>query len=124
MSLDVHLREDPDMIPCPHCGGILEVPGSGNEVYWANITHNLGGMAEAAGIYEHCWCPDEIGVTRAKQLVEPLRKGIELMKADPERFRKFNAKNGWGLYEHFVPWLERYLAACEAHPEARVGASR
>ena len=93
-------------------------------VFDANITHNLGAMAEEAGIYKHLWRPEEIGVTKASQLIEPLRVGIALMKADPPRFEKHNNPNGWGLYEHFVPWLERYLAACEKWPDADVEVSR
>lgn len=95
-----------------------------NEVYSANITHNLGSMAEEAGIYKHLWRPEEIGITKAAQLVEPLLDGLALMKADPPRFEKHNAKNGWGLYEHFVPWVENYLAACEENPTADVRVSR
>ena len=33
--------------------------------YSANITHNLGKMAEEAGIYKHLWRPEEIGITKA-----------------------------------------------------------
>ena len=29
----------------------------GDELYSANITHNLTGMADAAGIYMHLWRP-------------------------------------------------------------------
>lgn len=94
------------------------------DVYSANITHNLNSMAKEAGIYEHLWHPEEIGITKASQLIDPLRLGLMLMKSDPERFKAFNAKNGWGLYENFVPWIERYLAACEENPEAEVRASR
>lgn len=93
-------------------------------VYSRNITHNLGAMAREAGIYEACWRPEEIGITKAAQLIEPLRKGIALMKADRARFEKHNAENGWGLYEDFLPWLEDYLAACEANPDADVQVSR
>ena len=46
------------------------------------------------------------------------------MKSDPERFEQFNSPNGWGLYEHFIPWIERYLEACEANPDATVSVSR
>ncbi len=95
-----------------------------SEVFWQNITHNLGGMAREAGIYEHCWCPDEIGITHAKQLIEPLRTAIAAMEADPPRFERHNASNGWGLYEHFLPWLKKYLAACEEFPESTVRVSR
>lgn len=94
------------------------------EVFSQNITHNLGEMAEEAGIYKHLWKPEEIGITHAAQLIEPLKSGLELMKADPERFEKFNAPNGWGLYKHFVPWIEKYIEACEANPDATVSVSR
>jgi hypothetical protein len=87
-------------------------------------THNLGAMADEAGIYDIVWRPEENGITKAKQMIEPLANAITAMMADPERFKKFDAPNGWGLYEHFVPWLERYLEACKAHPEANVRASR
>ena len=118
MSLDVYLTNKEN--PCPTCGR-----GSNEEcVYESNITHNLGRMAEEAGIYMHLWRPEEIGVTTAGQLIEPLRAGVALLKSDPPRFEKHNAKNGWGLYEHFVPWVEKYLRACEENPNATVTASR
>ena len=93
-------------------------------VFSSNITHNLNKMAEEAGIYEHLWRPDEIGITKAEQLIDPLREGLAKLKAEPERFKKFNATNGWGLYEHLVPWVEKYLQACEANPDADVSVSR
>jgi len=94
------------------------------EVYSANITHNLGAMAEEAGIYKHLWRPEELGLTVAGELIEPLRAGLALMKQDPERFRKHNAPNGWGMYEHFVPFVEGYLTACEETPGATIWISR
>lgn len=93
-------------------------------VYDANITHNLSKMADEAGIYMHLWRPEEIGVTEARQLIEPLRNGLALLKSDPQRFEAFNAQNGWGLYEHFVPFVEKYLKACEENPDATVRVSR
>jgi hypothetical protein len=94
------------------------------EYYSANVTHNLGSMAREAGIYMHLWRPEEIGITKAGQLVEPLRAGLEKMRADPEHFRTFDAENKWGTYDQFLPWVERYLAACEEFPEADVSVSR
>ena len=93
-------------------------------VYDANITHNLNKMAAEAGIYQHLWRPDEIGITHASQLIEPLRVGVALMKSDPARFEAFNASNGWGLYKQFLPWVERYLKACEENPDATVEVNR
>jgi len=93
------------------------------EVYWANITHNLGAMAAEGGLYEMLWHPEEAGITSARQLIEPIQKAVAAMKADPARFKKHNAPNGWGLYEHWLPWLERLLAACQEYPDATVRAS-
>lgn len=93
-------------------------------IYSDNITHNLGSMAREAGIYEHLWSPEEIGVKKAKQLIKPLRAAIKLMRTDPERFKKLNSPNGWGMYKHFVPFVERYLAACQQNPDATVTVSR
>jgi hypothetical protein len=94
------------------------------EVYSANITHNLGAMATEASVYKPLWRPDEIGIKTAGQLIQPLTDGLALLKSDPERFKKFNAKNGWGMYEHFVPFVEDYLNACIENPAAEVEVSR
>ena len=94
------------------------------EVYSANITHNLNKMAEAAGIYEALWRPEEIGITQAGQLIEPLSIGLEKLKADPMYYSQFNAVNGWGTYENFVPFVEKYLEACQANPDAQVSVWR
>lgn len=107
MSLDVMLR------------AVREV-----EVYSSNITHNLGGMAEAAGIYQALWRPEEIGIEKAEQLIEPLTRGLERLRAEPERFSAYNSPNGWGLYKNFVPFVERYLAACIENPDAIVSVDR
>lgn len=118
MSLDVYLVKK---IPaCECCGREAEE----QSLYDANITHNLGKMAEEAGIYKHLWRPEEIGITMAGQLIEPLSRGLELMKEEPEHFKKFDSPNGWGLYVHFVPWIEKYLEACKEHPDAEIEVSR
>jgi hypothetical protein len=93
-------------------------------VYSANITHNLGKMADAAGIYKHLWRPEEIGIKTANELIEPLAAGVARLRADPAKFEQFNASNGWGLYEHFVPFVEEYLRACKQYPNALVSVSR
>lgn len=125
MSLDVYLEGPKREVGC-------ECPTCFNEhsrteadcFYDSNITHNLIPMAAEAGIYEIVWRPEESGITKASQLIEPLRAAIQLMKDDPPRFEAHNPSNGWGLYKHFVPWLESYLAACEEYPDATPRASR
>lgn len=107
MSLDVYL-EGPE----------------GQELYLANITHNLNTMAEEAGIYECLWRPDEHGITHARQIIEPLEKGVSLLATQKERFEAFNAPNGWGKWENFLPWCAKYLQACRDNPDALVKVSR
>jgi len=111
MSLDISLDRKND-------------EGEMVEVFDANITHNLNQMASEAGIYEIIWHPEEAGVKQAEELIAPLRKAIAEMKADPKRFEKYDAENGWGLLEHFLPWLEHLLVACEEYPDAVVSARR
>ncbi len=94
------------------------------EVFGANITHNLGKMAEEANIYGVLWRPEEHEITHAWQLIEPLRGAIKEMIEDPSRFKKHNADNGWGMYKDFLPWLERLLAACLKHPGSTIHTSR
>ena len=95
-----------------------------SEVFEYNITHNLNKMADEAGIYKHLWRPDELGITKASELIEPLRAGLALLRSDPARFEKFNAENGWGKYENLVAFVERYMKACEENPDATVRVSR
>lgn len=113
MSLDVTLHPN----KCPHCG-------RSDEGYWANITHNLSRMADEAGIGDHLWRPEEIGITKAEQLIEPLTEGLKRMRADPSHFRTFDASNGWGTYDDFIPWIQEYLNACIKYPDAEISVSR
>lgn len=94
------------------------------EVYWRNITHNLGNMAREAGIYQHLWRPEELNITRAQELVEPLAQGLVRLEADPDHYRKFDAPNGWGVYDNFVDFVRDYLAACQTNPDAEIHVSR
>lgn len=121
MSLDVYLEGPDEDEECFHCGHVGPVR---KELFSANITHNLGDMADAAGIYKACWRPEEIGITHARQLIEPLRAGLALLESDPARFKAYDSPNGWGLYVNFVPWVREYLEACESFPDAAVRVSR
>ena len=103
---------------------IADIDQDGDEVYGCNITHNLGTMAKAAGIYKHLWRPDEIGIAKASDLVEPLREGLMLLESDPEHFKAFNPSNGWGDYEGLVNFVKEYQTACARYPSAEVHISR
>jgi len=93
-------------------------------VFDSNITHNLNTMADKAGIYYHCWRPEELNISKASDIIKPLKDGLDRLNKDPEYFKQFNAKNGWGLYDHFVPWVEEYLNACIQYPNATISISR
>lgn len=103
---------------------ITTVPAVSDDVFHANITHNLGKMAGAAGIYQCLWRPEEAGITHARQLIEPLGAGLAWLKDHPIEASLHSASSGWGTYEQFVPWLERLLAACQQYPDALVTISR
>lgn len=122
--------------------GLTLIPKE-EEVYDANITHNLGKMAKEAGIYEAIWRPyrlksnyienkdyseemefEKNNSSYAFEIIEILEKGLEDLKSRPEYFEQFNSPNGWGMYEHFVPFVEKYLEACKEFPEATINVSR
>ena len=135
MSLDVYLEDESDMF------------------FSANITHNLGRMAaQIPMLYEALWRGQwmsdlealqvaedadkeqryadgdairaKIPPTEARMLIPHLQAGLVELQARPAHYKTFEAENGWGRYERFIPWIERYLAACCAHPSAIVRISR
>lgn len=113
-------------------------------LYRSNITHNLGKMANEAGLYEALWRPyqlkegynipeddyqaeykyEEANPVQAHEIIPIIEKGLEDMKARPKHYEAFNSPNGWGMYEHFVPFIEKYLEALKKYPEAFVECDR
>ncbi len=116
MSLDVYLTMD-------GVASRAELDDNSGEVFERNITHNLGAMADLAGVYKCCWRPDEVGLKYARQLIEPLRDGLARLLEDPDKFKALNPDNRWGNYEGLVDFVRAYLAACEQWPDATVRAS-
>ena len=114
------------------------------DLYSANITHNLGEMAEEAGIYKALWRPyqlkegynipkddheaeweyEDSNPVKAHEIIEKIEKGLEDMKARPNHYKKFNSSNGWGTYHNFVSWIEEYLKALKDYPESFVECDR
>ena len=143
MSLDVYLTRrqlEPVTIYAAKEGSVVEVsleewqrhfPGTRphayrdeERVYSANITHNLNRMAGEAGIYKELWRPEEVGITQAKQLIEPLRRARAALLDNSARFEPFAPESGWGTYGGLVKFVVDYLAACEKFPEAMVTVCR
>lgn len=110
MSLDLRLTANVD--------------GNTVELYDCNITHNLTDMAEDAGIYKAVWRPEEIDLEKAGQAAPIIKKGLELLKSDPNRFKAFNPENGWGDYDGFVNFLDDLVENMEKFPSADIEASR
>lgn len=98
--------------------------GPDGVVFSANITHNLVLMAKEAGVYGELWRPEELDICLARQLVEPLRNGLNRLLGEPERFKSFNPENGWGDYEGLTHFVAGYLEACKQWPDAKVSVSR
>jgi len=114
------------------------------QVYDTNITHNLGEMAEKAGIYKAVWRPyqlkkkyfipdgehtkeyefEENNIVLAGELIHILESGLIALKLKPDYYKTFDSPNGWGLYKHFVPFVEKYLDACREYPDAIVRCCR
>jgi len=124
MSLDVTLVGGSTEIPCACSCGHTHMKSEVAEHFSANITHNLNKMADAAGIYQAIWRPEEIEIFKAEQLIVPLAAGLAGLKANPEKFKVFEPGNQWGNYNGFVSFVEKYLAACIEHPDARIRAER
>ena len=140
MSLHIDLYEN-EILEC-ECGRKHLI--STDSVYDTNITHNLGKMASEAGIYDALWRPyrlvDGYNIPEdnhdaewklessttiiAMDIIDIIEKGLIDLKARPEHFEKFDSSNGWGLYKHFVPFVEKYLNALKEHPKAIVKVDR
>ena len=92
------------------------------ELFDANIIHNLGSMAKAAGLYDALWCPDESG--QAEDILPLLVDGYNELKGDPNKYKSFDASNGWGTYDALLSFVESYMAACDKHPLACIWISK
>ena len=95
-----------------------------NEVYSGNITHNLGRMAKAAGLYDALWCPEDKGWKLAKDIIPALSVGLSQLKAKPDYYKEFNPPNGWGDYDGLVDFTEAYLKACQDNPDIVIEVSK
>jgi len=140
MGLYIKLKQNSNV----SCGNDNTHMDDQTVVYNTNITHNLNKMACEAGIYEALWRPYKLKndymdfgcnydaecefensqKIKASEIIPFLEKGLLELKSKPEYFKKFNSPNGWGTYEHFVPFVENYLNACRKHSSTIVCVDR
>jgi hypothetical protein len=80
-------------------------------------------MADAAGIYKALWRPEEIDAVYAKDISAIVDEGLIKLVLNPTEYRKYDSPNGWGMYDHFVPFVMAYAEALRNNPDAviRVG---
>jgi hypothetical protein len=124
MSLYIYLMgesvtTDCECIDCGH----KHSRTSREKLFRANITHNLSLMASEAGLYLPLWHPENLMSHKAKDLIPEVEKVLQSLLLSPEFYKTFNDENGWGVYEHFVSFVERCLEAFKEFPEATVETS-
>lgn len=126
MSLDFYLTlpEQESGEPCEHCRGTGKKTVRPEAHFSSEITHNLGPMANAAGVYECLWEPSEYGFRLARDIIPFLRVAIMKMERDPESFKRINPPNGWGSYDALLSKLRDIQKACAVNPYAEIRASR
>ena len=93
-------------------------------VFEYNITHNLGTMAELAGVYKAIWRPEEIDVTHAFQLIPLLEQGLKFLSENEVECQKVAPSNGWGTWAGLLTFVGEYLDACRKYPQAVISVSR
>jgi len=89
-------------------------------VFEANITHNLGALANALGVYGKIWRPS---ILKACDMTEHLELAIDTLTEYPDKYTPFLPKNGWGTIEEFMDFLRKYLHACRKYPNSLIEVS-
>jgi len=141
MSLDVYIRDKYYLTKDK-----VNFTEHYEDVYDANITHNLNTMASAVDVkfYYALWRPylivnpnhkiledyrleyefeDSVDVY-CKDIVDVIEDGLKKLKSNPDKYKKLDSPNGWGLYDNFVPWVEEYLNKLKEYPNMLVIVSR
>jgi len=95
-------------------------------VWERNVTHNLGRLADALGVYEIIWRPEETDgmIECADDMVPPLEVAISVLLDKFDEYKKYEPENGWGTRNGFIRFMRGYLEACHEFPNALIKASR
>ena len=108
------------------------------EEHWsANITHNLGNMANhipvwlgngvKTTLYYICWRPEEIRPAikvNTDTILAGLIQGINYMLLYRKELLQYESPNGWGTYNGFMKFLLNYKQACEDNTDCEIEVSR
>jgi len=90
-------------------------------VYSGNYTHNVIPMWELAGIYDDLYNSEG---KKCKDIITNLKKGLDIMLRNPDKFRKLNPPNGWGDYDSAVKFLKEIINNCEKYPDGEIEISK
>lgn len=109
MSYDVYLTID--------TGG--DRPAIVTEI--CSPTYNLAPMLRAAlGTDMRDHGEGSLDGMLASDALRIVKRALESMALDPERFKALNPPNGWGTYEDCVEFLQWLHDACTDNPKATV----
>jgi hypothetical protein len=126
MSLDIYLhnhKESSRLSVCDECGHQHECIYN-ETIYHGNLTHNLVDMADAAGLYQCLWRPNENDIFIAEDIIPHLEKALPILLQFPDKFIALQPTNGWGTYEQLVEVVQGYLSKCIHHSQSIISVCR
>lgn len=95
-----------------------------NQVWCGVISHQLGRMAEAIGVYTPIWRPENTCIEKALHMVVPLACAYRDAVEREAELRALEPANRLGTYEAFLNFIKNYLNACIQHPDAVIRVTR
>lgn len=96
----------------------------GSALWGRNITHNVGKIARAVGVYTCIWRPEDSNVTRAGDNIIQLRTAISALILNYDYLSTLNPENGWGNLDQLIDFVIEYHKACMKYPDALIEVSR
>ena len=87
------------------------------EIFDANMTHNVTPMWHKAGCYEALYMSDGQRASDIRDII--VDAVVDMMKHKAE-YQKLDSPNGWGIYEHAFKFLISVAVACCDFPEATI----
>lgn len=81
---------------------------------WAslNVTYNLSEMLREAGFVG--W-PKARDTMKASEFLAHLAGVLATLKANPDKYSKYDSPNGWGTYLDLIPSLEEFFSRIPLH---------
>lgn len=74
--------------------------------YRANITYNVGELIRHATGLQWLNCENN-GL--CANIIPYIRRGLEKLRAHPERYKKYESPNGWGTVEGVISFFAKVL---------------